>query len=571
MHRSIFIHFFEFKHMSLFPRLFSRVYFVCFLAVLGVVSAPAQEEDAWPIRIKGVVAQAPSSANPLMVELVMTVPSDHHVYSSPDQFFSISVDNLKGLKTPVIDLPETHTIVDSFAMEEGGTASVFGENPVFKVSASIEAGSVQDWALTVSLTYQACSDILCLSPKTETLNFSGVIGDTGPIEVLTGNGEAADVKKTDRGTLAMLGAFTETAQVSGTMGKGPFLDFLKAGRLGARGEKGVLDNLGDRNVVVVILLILLGGVALNLTPCVLPMIPVNLAIIGAGSQAGSKGRGFLLGATYGGAIAIVYGALGLIVTFTSASFGSLNASPWFNLGVAVIFLLLGLAMIGVFNIDLSRLGNGVGTGKMNQGSFGLAAFMGGVAALLAGACVAPIVIAVLVLSGQQFAQGNVLALGYPFLLGVGMGLPWAFAGAGLSFLPKPGVWMTYVKYVFGGFVILMALYYGFLGVRLLQPVDQSKTVTEGWHTAFAPALEESRLTGKPVFIDFWATWCKNCKAMEKTVLKDEEVVTELEQFVRLKFQAESPGSPDVKPIWDYFELKGLPSYIVIKPVSEQVE
>ena len=96
-----------------------------------------------------------------------------------------------------------------------------------------------------------------------------------------------------------------------------------------------------RGPLAILLIVLVGGLALNLTPCVLPMIPINLAIIGAGAQAGSRGRGFLLGAAYGGAMALVYGVLGLIVILTAGTFGTINASPWFNLGIAVLFVVLG--------------------------------------------------------------------------------------------------------------------------------------------------------------------------------------------------------------------------------------
>ena len=64
-------------------------------------------------------------------------------------------------------------------------------------------------------------------------------------------------------------------------------------------------------------------------------------------------------------------------------------------------------------------------------------FMGMVSAVLAGACVAPILIAVLLLTAKLHAEGHVLALALPFVLGLGMGLPWPFAGAGLQVLPKP--------------------------------------------------------------------------------------------------------------------------------------
>ena len=87
---------------------------------------------------------------------------------------------------------------------------------------------------------------------------------------------------------------------------------------------------------------LLGGLALNLTPCVLPMIPINLAIIGAGAQARlARPRLPARRAPTARAMALVYGVLGLIVILTAGTFGTINASPWFNLGIAVLFVVLG--------------------------------------------------------------------------------------------------------------------------------------------------------------------------------------------------------------------------------------
>src|SRR5262245_28843972 len=112
-----------------------------------------------------------------------------------------------------------------------------------------------------------------------------------------------------------------------------------------------------RGPLAILLIVFLGGLALNLTPCVLPMIPINLAIIGAGTKAGSRGRGFLLGGVYGAAMALVYGVLGLVVILTAGTFGTLNSSPWFNLGVAALFVVLGLAMFDILVIDFSRFSN----------------------------------------------------------------------------------------------------------------------------------------------------------------------------------------------------------------------
>jgi thiol:disulfide interchange protein len=321
-----------------------------------------------------------------------------------------------------------------------------------------------------------------------------------------------------------------------------------------------------------LLLILLGGLALNLTPCVLPMIPVNIAIIGAGAQSESRKKGMMLGTVYGLGITVVYGILGLAVVLGGARFGALNASPWFNFGIAAVFLLLALAMFNVFHIDLTRLHNRLGRRQIEEEY--LAAFtIGGVFALLAGACVAPVVIAVLLLSGNLYAHGVHAGLVLPFVLGIGMALPWPFAGAGLSFLPKPGRWMEWVKRVFGVLILLFAVYYGLLATRILMSRSASSAdagqhhlvFCEGKNTCFHDALTDAYVIRQPVFIDFWADWCKNCHAMDMTTFNDPEVQRRLERYKVIKFDASNFKESPVKEILDYFGVVGLPTYLILEP------
>jgi len=319
---------------------------------------------------------------------------------------------------------------------------------------------------------------------------------------------------------------------------------------------------------------MLGGLLLNLTPCVLPMIPINLAIIGAGTQAGRRQRGFLLGATYGAAMAIVYGVLGLIVILTAGTFGTINASPWFNVAIAGIFVLLALAMFDVITVDFSRLSSSIRFGEQSRGTFYLAFSMGAVAALLAGACVAPVVIQVILFASDLYAQGSTIALALPFMLGVGMAIPWPIAGAGMAALPKPGPWMVRVKQAFGVFIFAMAAYYGFIAYglfanRWVDPVSVQASVQEqleaGWYADLDQGLAVAERYQKLVLIDLWATWCKNCLTMDRTTLADPSVQAALDDYVKIKFQAEYPDEPPAQDLMRHIGAIGLPAYVILRP------
>jgi thiol:disulfide interchange protein len=165
-------------------------------------------------------------------------------------------------------------------------------------------------------------------------------------------------------------------------------------------------------------------------------------------------------------------------------------------------------------------------------------FMGVVSAVLAGACVAPILIAVLLLTADLFAQGIRTALVMPLILGLGMALPWPFAGAGLQILPKPGAWMRIVNKIFGLVVLGFAIWYGYLSWKGFSDTystrsSTSSTTNDAKFISFA-SPEEFNLTGlkRPIIVDCWATWCKNCSAMEKTTLSDGKVKAEVKETIQ---------------------------------------
>jgi len=465
------------------------------------------------------------------------------------------------------------------------------------LAANVATGEI---IVPAHLRYQACDATVCYAPTTAdvrwTLNIvpaaSAVTPNVDAVKLFDriafGSGErpgprgsqsspesrASPGSPGSRGPsddLAKLDDFTVLGTTGGYLNAGEFLKFVRNAENGVK-ERGMFEGRGP---LAILLLVLLGGLALNLTPCVLPMIPINLAIIGAGAQAGSRARGFLLGSAYGAAMAVVYGALGLIVILTAGTFGTINASPWFNAGIAILFVVLGLAMFDVLLIDFSKYSSRFNAGA-NRGTVVLAFSMGAVAALLAGACVAPVVIQVVLFSSNLYATGTKIALALPFCLGIGMAIPWPIAGAGIAALPKPGAWMVRVKQAFGVMILLTAAYYGYEAYSIFSNrwVDASAVTSSveeqlkaGWHANLGEGLDTAARERKPVLIDMWATWCKNCLTMDKTTLQNEDVKSALAGYVKIKFQAEDPDQLPAKPVMQRFDAIGLPTYVILRPKS----
>lgn len=345
----------------------------------------------------------------------------------------------------------------------------------------------------------------------------------------------------------------------GEMNTEEFITFLQKGD----DESNLVNGniFANKSFYLVLVLVFLGGLVLNFTPCVLPMIPINLAIIGANGS-NTKRQGFIRGMVYGLGMMLTYGLLGLLVVMGGAKFGYLNSSSVFNLLVALVFVILGLSMLEVFNIDFSQYQNKFNVHKM-QGTWVIVALvMGATSALLAGACVAPVIIGMMLFASQLFNTGNYWGLILPFVFGMGMALPWPFAGWTIGVLPKPGKWMVRVKQIFAIFIFGGALYYGYIGYTLLPRSFSAATEI----AELRLGLKDAQDTDKLVLIDFWASWCKNCTHMEKTVFKDAKVKEIIDKnYVLVKFQAEKFDDLQVTEVLDYFHLKGLPAFVILKP------
>jgi thioredoxin:protein disulfide reductase len=479
------------------------------------------------------------------LEIHVAIPANHYLYKKTTKI-KVSDSNNKILKA--VSTPKTIFHDDALS----GKVEIY---PATQKNIWIYNLKNYSPPFKVIVNFQGCRDqttdsaAICFMPAQKTFFLS-----IGKIETASNSQTVEDIQSPLFDTLEK---FEIISTLKGEADVQKFTTFLS-------GQSEDENFLKGKGIFVIIFIILGGGLLLNFTPCVLPIIPINLAIIGAGSKADSRWSGFVRGGIYGLGITIAYGTLGLFAVRGATVFGTLNSTAWFNFTIAGIFIILALAMFGVFNIDLSQFGNRFNSQSAAKGKLTGIFFMGVIAALLAGACVAPVLIAVLLHSATIYKAGNPAGLLLPFLLGLGMGLPWAFAGAGIAVLPKPGKWMVHIKYVFGVLIVAMGLYYGYLGFTLL-PVSSQGAISSRQDTGLKTALQESLESNKPVLVDFWATWCAVCTSMSKTTLKDAKVKKALENFIFVKYQAEKFNDPKTEKVLKYFNVTGLPTFIILKP------
>lgn len=495
------------------------------------------------------------------VELQWQLASGHHAYL--DQFRLHAPKD--SLPVTLQDVQPVIEFSDKFSKKK--RKGVKGQGTIIAVLELPKNFPMGFHTVDLSLTYQACSSEYCLLPKDLIV----------PIEI-----------HIDKG------------------GTGATLPFNV--------------NEGWR----LWLLVFLAGLLACLSPCVFPLIPITLGVLGLRTNQHSQSYRALLSLLYVLGIAFTYALLGIVAASTGALFGAFLGHPAVVLTLGILFLLIGFGALGW--IDFTPpvfLQQKLATSKLASGLPG--AFMAGVVAgLLASPCIGPVLAGLLayVAQSQDLLKGFLLL----FVFALGLGLPFLILGTFshlLKFLPRAGRWMTAVKYIFAVCFWGLALFYlqplvpgpwlyrlgalilavavvgeyfdqdiyksnqrwlqglflliifylsgvfwvahwwpvGTLHVREAQKGQQSEHPVS-WVEYSEAVLMRAQQEQKPVIIDFYADWCVACKELENLTFTDQQVQLLKEKFVWVRYDATQPDAEFTKQQQKY-GIVGLPHLVFI--------
>ncbi|SIS41269.1 thiol:disulfide interchange protein DsbD [Thalassolituus maritimus] len=439
----------------------------------------------------------------------------------------------------------------------GDIVAYYGELEVSFDTASLTPG-------TATLHYQGCADAgLCYPPQTSEVVITDPIANpiANPITDAASTGDSA---------------------ISSSQSSASSDDSFFSGR----------------SLPAVIGIFFLLGLGLTFTPCVLPMVPILTSVVLGGGKT-SAGRGFWLSFLYVTGMAITYAAAGLTVGLlgAGANVQAMMQSPPVLIGFAIFFIVLSLSMFGVYELQLpSGIRNRLNAASQKQsgGQAGSVFIIGVLSALVVSPCVsAPLAGALAYLSTTGDATSGALAL---LALGFGMGTPLIVLGTtGASVLPKAGMWMERIKYLFGIMLIGVAIWlvsrllpgyivlglWGALAVgagvsagalntasegpqRLIKPVavgvfaygiialagavsgrsDPLNPLGHAEEVHVSPFYQTESVAEvksliadahTPVMVDLYADWCISCKIMDKEIFATDEAQQRLShvQWIQL--------------------------------------
>lgn len=365
-------------------------------------------------------------------------------------------------------------------------------------------------------------------------------------------------------------------------------------------------------------LVYAGGFLVSLTPCVYPMIPITLGIIGARNAAQSPLVGFVRSFAFVLGIVVVYAALGLVAVKTGRQVSFAFQNPWVIGGIAVFFAAMGASMLDLFSLQMPTGVAGRLQGFASSHSAGLAGafLLGGVTGVVASPCGSPVLAGVVaVAAGAESTLTGVLLLA---AYALGLGTLFVFLGAFpslLSRLPKSGGWMSDVKKILGLLLIAVALYLlkdalafkAFAAVLAVGAVvlvglcahfaatsksvrlwtvsaavfaasavwvgvaqkpivvsHSSSVAAQEWLTDFEQAKEIAKREDRPILLDFGAEWCAACKRLERETFAAPNVASALARFVKVKVDCTEETDENLK-LQMQFQATSLPTVAFLKP------
>jgi thiol:disulfide interchange protein DsbD len=440
-----------------------------------------------------------------------------------------------------------------------------------KVDAAVPSGKIE---IRGRVTFQACTDKQCLAPSTAPFSTSLAVS---PAAATAGSSAPA----------------------------------------APPGSSDLAAKLSQRGFLGALLLVFVGGLALNLTPCVYPIIPITVGFFGG--QASREGRRPVgLAIVYVLGLALMYSTLGVVAALSGKLFGAALQSPWVLGAIILVLIALSLSMFGLYDIQPPRfLMNRAGARTGWGGAF----LMGLLVGVVAAPCLGPFVLGLLTLVASR--HDPVYGFAMFFVLSIGLGLPYVFLAAfsgNLTRLPRAGEWMVGVKKIFGFVLLAMAAY--FLKIVLPEPLHTwlfpgflalagfwlaLTAVTEKGpglaravtamaavvflgaalvlRPAFSAAAAETAGSrsvlpfqpydggaippGQPVLIDFSADWCIPCHELDDRTFADPAVRTALSGFRLLKADMTRQDSPTAVALAKRYAILGMPTIVFLDAAGKE--